>query len=258
MKRVPTSLTFSEHLEALEASGGRLAELALEAGLDVAVPTCPAWTTDALVAHQAMVHRWAAAHVRGDDPDVIPSQTEIRTSVDDLVGYYRDGHGALLATFHDAAPDLEAMTFLKDAPAPRDFWARRQAHETTIHMIDALAAVLGRQPTASEAGIAPTLAIDGVDELLRGFFTRGRSKLFDGDEYTIAVCPSDSERCWIVRVAERLTVDPADRIDEVNAVISGTSAALYLALWNRGDEVEARGRADVLDRWRAAQRVTWS
>ena len=119
------------------------------------MPTCPAWTTDALVAHQAMVHRWAAAHVRGDDPDVIPNQTEIRTTVDDLVGYYRDGHGALLATFHDAAPDLEAMTFLKDAPAPRDFWARRQAHETTIHMVDALAAVLGRLPTASEAGIAP-------------------------------------------------------------------------------------------------------
>ena len=258
---MPTSLTFSEHLDALETSGGRLAEFALEAGLDVAVPTCPAWTTDALVAHQAMVHRWAAAHVRGDDPDVIPSQTEIRTTVDDLVGYYRDGHGALLATFHDAAPDLEAMTFLKDAPAPRDFWARRQAHETTIHMVDALAAVLGRLPTASEAGIAPAVAIDGIDELLRGFFTRGRSKLYDGDEYTIAVCPTDSERRWIVRVAERLTVEPDDAAGDVevaDAVVSGTSTELYLALWNRGDEVAASGRDDVLGRWRTAQRVSWS
>ena len=258
---MPTSLTFAEHLDALETSGSRLADLAVECGLDAPVPTCPAWATDALVAHQAMVHRWAAAHVSGDDVDAVPNQTEIRTTVGDLVGYYRDGHDALLSAFRAADPDLQAMTFLKDAPAPREFWARRQAHETTIHMIDALAATLQRPPTTDEADIAPTLAIDGVDELLRGFFTRGRSKLFDGDAYTIAVCPSDSERCWIVEVAERLTVDPgdpADRIDEVNAVISGTSAALYLALWNRGDEVEARGRADVLDRWRAAQRVTWS
>ena len=57
-------------------------------------------------------------------------------------------------------------------------------------MIDALAAVLGRQPTASEADIAPAVAIDGIDELLRGFFTRGRSKLYDGEEYTIAVRPT--------------------------------------------------------------------
>lgn len=228
--------------------------------MDVPVPTCPAWATDALVAHQAMVHRWATAHVRGDDPSTVPSQTEIRTSVGDLVGYFRDGHGALLAAFRDAAPDLKAMTFLEDAPAPREFWARRQAHETTIHMIDALAASLGRSPTANEADIAPALAVDGIDELLRGFFTRGRSKLYDGDEYTIAVCPSDSERRWVVHVAERLTVEPdvsAGRVTEVEAVMSGTSAALYLALWNRGDEVEATGRGHVLDRWRTSQRVTW-
>ena len=60
---MPTSLTFAEHLEALDRSGRRLADLATEAGMDAPVPTCPAWATDALVAHQAMVHRWAAAHV---------------------------------------------------------------------------------------------------------------------------------------------------------------------------------------------------
>ena len=41
--RVPTSLTFSEHLAALESSGTRLAELAVEAGMDAPVPTCPTW-----------------------------------------------------------------------------------------------------------------------------------------------------------------------------------------------------------------------
>ena len=62
----------------------------------------------------------------------------------------------------------------------REFWARRQAHETTIHMVDAQAALLGHAPTSGEAALEVSLATDGLDELLRGFFTRGKSKLYDG------------------------------------------------------------------------------
>jgi uncharacterized protein (TIGR03083 family) len=255
---MPTSLTIAEHLEALDANGKRLAELATAAGMSAPVPTCPPWNTEALVAHQAMVHRWATAHVRGDDPDAVPKQTEIRTTVDDLIGYYREGHAALVSTLANAAPDVKALTFLNDAPAPREFWARRQAHETTIHMVDALAASLGRSPTADEAGVDTAVAVDGIDELLRGFFTRGRSKLYDGDEYTIVVHPSDSERRWSVRVAERLTVQPDDIVVDADVTFVGSAVELYLALWNRGDQMSATGRSDVVDRWRASLRVRWS
>jgi uncharacterized protein (TIGR03083 family) len=255
---MPTSLTFAEHLEALDGNGKRLADLATAAGMSAPVPTCPAWNTEALVAHLAMVHRWATAHVRNDDPDSVPNQTEIRTTIDDLVGYYRDGHTALVAALADASPDTKAMTFLNDAPAPRHFWARRQAHETTIHMVDALAASLGRLPTTDEAGVETALAVDGIDELLRGFFTRGRSKLYDGDEYSILVRPTDSDRRWTVRVAERLTVEPGDADMDADAIFVGSTAGLYLALWNRGDQMSATGRADVLAHWQAGQRIRWS
>ncbi len=259
---MPTSLTFDEHVAALEASGRRLGEYARDAGMAAPVPTCPAWAADALLAHQAMVHRWATAHVRGDDPDAVPNQTAIRTTVADLPAYYDEGLGGLLAALRAAPADLTAMTFLKDAPAPRDFWARRQAHETTIHMVDALAAKLGRAPTAEESGIEKGLAVDGIDELVRGFFTRGRSKLYDGEEYTLAVAPSDASRRWVLRVAERLTVDPGDGQDddvEPAATITAPAVDLYLALWNRGGEVDVEGgRSEVLDRWRSTQRVTWS
>jgi uncharacterized protein (TIGR03083 family) len=255
---MPTSLALEDHLAALDAAGSRLVTLAERAGLDAPVPTCPAWTVQALLAHQAMVHRWATAHVRGDDPDDIPNQTTIRDDVADLPGYYREGLAALLQALRDAPAELTAMTFLKDAPPPREFWARRQAHETTIHMVDALAAVLGRFPSASDAALDPALAADGIDELLRGFFTRGRSKLFDGEEYTIAVEASDVGRRWVLQVAERLTVLPDGTRAGAAATISGSAAQVYLALWNRSDEVEVAGRADVLERWRATQRVGWS
>ena len=258
---MPSSLRIDEHIAALETAGPRLAALAVDAGMDAPVPTCPSWTAQALLAHQAMVHRWATAHVRGDDPDAVPSQTEIRTSVADLPGYYREGLAALTAALVDAPPDLAAMTFLNDAPPPREFWARRQAHETTIHMVDALAATLGRRPTAEESDLDGSLAADGIDELVRGFFTRGRSKLYDGTEYAVAVAPTDIDRRWILRVAERLTVDPSDgrrEGDDIAATITGTTIQIYLALWNRGDEVDVTGRTEVLDHWRSTQRVRWS
>ena len=256
---VPTSLRFEQHLDALDRSGTRLVDLAVDAGMDAAVPTCPAWNVDALLAHQAMVHRWATAHVRGDDPAEVPNETDIRTTVSDLPGYYREGRAALSAALRAAPADLAAMTFLNDAPPPREFWARRQAHETTIHMVDALAAVLGRLPTAEEAGIDRSLAADGIDELLRGFFTRGRSKLYDGTEYTVAVTARDVERRWVLHVAERLTVEPGDRTEpHADATLAGAAAELYLSLWNRADEVDVTGRPDVLERWRATQRVGWS
>ena len=257
---MPTSLSIDEHLAGLDTAGHRLIELALAAGLQARVPTCPAWKVDALVAHQAMVHRWATAHVRGDDPEAVPNQTEVRDTVADLPGYYRDGLRGLLEALRDAPDDLEAMTFLKDAPSPRRFWARRQCHETTIHMVDALAAVEARLPTTGEAAVGAGVAADGIDEILRGFYTRGKSKLYDGKDFTMAVVPTDADRRWIVHVAERLTVDPGDPpvTGDAAATISGTVQALYLALWNRGDEVEVTGRPELLEHWRTNQRVTWS
>ncbi len=261
---MPTSLTFDQHLDVIRSSGDRLADLASSVDESTPVPTCPAWTIRQLLAHQTMVHRWATANITGADPETLPSQTEIASSVGDIVGYYRNGLDLLTAALAEAKPDLDARTFLNDAPAPRHFWARRQAHETTMHMVDALSATLGRSPTAAEAAIAPNVAVDGIDELLCGFFTRGRSKLFAGEEFSVLVGPTDGERGWLVRVAERLTTEPARVVgeagpagDDTAVTLTGTAAELYLGLWNRGDELAVSGRPDLLERWRAVQRVTW-
>jgi uncharacterized protein (TIGR03083 family) len=258
---MPTFLTPDEHIKALRASGERLIELATVAGLGAAVPSCPDWLVRDLVAHQSKVHRWAAANVGGDDPALVPTDAEILGSVDDLASYYRDGLAGLCLGLEEAPDDLEAMTFLNDAPAPRAFWARRQAHETTIHMADALAATLGRLPTVDEADIAPELAADGIDELLRGFFTRGRSKLYDGSEHTLDVVASDVDRRWALQIGPRLTVAPHDEPaagGAPDATIAGTAAGLYLGLWNRGTDIAVTGPSEVLDRWRTSHQVTWT
>ncbi|WP_091762411.1 maleylpyruvate isomerase family mycothiol-dependent enzyme [Pedococcus cremeus] len=142
--------SFDRHCDAIGYAAEQLCGAATSAGLEAAVPTCPEWTVRDLLAHLGMVHRWARAHVTGDRPaqevaTVLAAEAEGRAVVDP-VSWLRDGARALVAALHDAPADLQALVFLKDAPSPRDFWARRQSHETTMHAVDTLSAALGRLP----------------------------------------------------------------------------------------------------------------
>ncbi|TDD68515.1 maleylpyruvate isomerase family mycothiol-dependent enzyme [Jiangella aurantiaca] len=253
-----TRLGLDDHVTLLRHSGAALLDAAARAGLDAQVPTCPGWDVRALVTHQGMVHRWAAAHLRGErDHDTDASVAAARVAPD-LLAWFGDGLDALLATIAATPDDAEAMVFLKDAPPPRRFWARRQAHETTIHGADALAAALGRAPSAAEIAVAPELAADGVDELLTGFITRGRGKLRTGEPYTIAVRATDTGDAWLLRVEPESLTTTAGAGTPADAELSGTAAQLYLGLWNRGDELTATGRPSVLRDWRDQVRVRWS
>lgn len=261
---MPTRLSLERHVQALAASADALGAAAGRAGLDAAVPSCPAWRVRDLVAHQAMVHRWAAGNLC-DEP-FERTQTAIRAEEDDLLGYYRSGVDHLLDTLRTVADDVDAFVFLKDAPPPRRFWARRQAHETTVHAVDALGAMLGRVPSAAEAaehvGVDADLAVDGIDELLAGFIPRGRAKLATGEPFTVVVDAEDAGEAWTLSVGEERVRTTLGRGDEASmsdaTTLSGSAIALYLGLWNRGDEIVSSGRSDVLERWRDVQRVRWS
>src|SRR4029453_14764555 len=174
---MPTHLSLDQHLEALTSGGAALREAAAAAGLDPKVPTCPGWDVTDLVVHQGMVHRWAAAPLGGERAhDTAASQAEGRAAAR-LLDWYADGLAALVDTVRATPEDAEAMVFLKDAPPPRRFWARRQAHETTIHGAAGGAAPLRPRPTVADVDIDPALAADGIDELLMGFITRGKGRL---------------------------------------------------------------------------------
>lgn len=255
---MPTHLTLDRHLDALVRAGAVLHEAARVAGPHAPVPTCPGWEVTDLVAHQGMVHRWAAAHLRGDaEPDAEATQEEGRAAADPL-GWFTKGLDALVETLATTPDDAEAMVFLKDAPPPRRFWARRQAHETTIHSVDALAARLGRWPAAAEVDLAPQVAADGIDELLTGFITRGRGRLSSAEPYSMTVRTQDTGHAWTVRVSDGPVVTTVGEAESPAAVVSGSAAQLYLSLWNRADEMTTQGRSDVIQQWRAQVRIRWT
>jgi uncharacterized protein (TIGR03083 family) len=256
---VADPLPFDRCLDRIGQAASALVSRAATAGLEAAVVTCPGWSVADLVAHQGMVHRWAAASLRLDETPV-PSHPEFLASVppDRLLTWFADGARELTETLGTVDPDVPAPVILQDAPRPAHFWARRQAHETTIHSVDALSAVLGRLPSAAEVGVDPDLAQDGIDELLTGFFPRGRSKLAELAPLTLAVTPSDSQRAWTVRVDDERLTTIRERRPDADATFAGTAVQLYLGLWNRGAEVTATGRPGTLEAWRAVQRVRWS
>jgi len=246
-------LDFSECMEGIRNALAGFVSHARKAGLDAPVPTTPEWTVRDLVVHQGMVHRWATAHVLGKKTDPEPIHAEGMAAPDPVI-WLHDGGLDLIRALQGAPPDLEAMVFLKNAPAPRQFWARRQCHETTIHSVDAQSAALGRFPRAADTEITRQIALDGIDELLNGFLTRGKSSLRSEKPLRLAIRPSDLTRSWLVHVSGEPPVVEQDSDERADLVLEAPAETLYLALWNRTDEV--RGKA--YDFWRSTATVSWA
>ncbi|MFW5418338.1 maleylpyruvate isomerase family mycothiol-dependent enzyme [Nocardiopsis sp. CNT-189] len=250
-------MDIADHIDALAAQGPMLADAAHRAGPGAPVPPCPGWTVRDLLAHTGAVHRWARAQLRagaGDEP-LTPERRrgEFPAPEDaDLTGWYLDGHGALLdalAHYAEHRPGLEAFTFLPGAPSALAFWARRQAHETAVHRVDAELAAGG--PVTP---LPPAFAADGVDELLNGFLSRpGRARA--PVPRSIAVQATDADCAHRVELspdgARTAGAGPAD------VRITAPAHDLYLVLWNRAEPRpgQADGDPDALKAWREAARV---
>ena len=256
----PSTVPAVLDLETLGDGLGRAATVlranAMAAGLDTDVPTCPGWTVRRLVAHVGMAHRWAAGHISGSPVDTPEALEEAAMSEPDLLGWFDHGATALLQAIVDAPDDLTAFVFLKNAPPAKVFWTRRQCHETTIHAADALAARLGRPPRRDETWISEEVALDGIDELLRGFVPRRSQGIHPPDETVVVVRPDGSPVAWRLEMGpdhpvEVTVVEEASpaAYGIVDREISGHPVDVYLQLWNRSDHVDPW--------WRDLVAITW-
>jgi len=255
---VTTSLTTDAHLDVVAARVDVMASVAARTDPGTVVPTCPQWVLRDLVVHQGGVHRWATAHVVGAaDIDSAPMFVAPE-GADQLAAWLRRGADELLTALRSAPDDLNAVRFLKDAPAPRAFWARRQAHEMTIHSVDAQSAELGRTIAAHESGIAHEVAVDGLDELVAGFVPRGTTRLRHHEPVRISIAPTDSDVGYTVDVSSEPPFTRSGIDTDADLTVRGTARQLYLGLWNRGDEIDVSGRTELLDAWRRQMRIRWS
>ncbi|MEU5531803.1 maleylpyruvate isomerase family mycothiol-dependent enzyme [Streptomyces sp. NPDC020362] len=237
----------AEFLQTLDREGRLLAAAAARAGTDAKLPTCPEWQVGDLLRHTGAVHRWAAAFVAdghtaprplGDAPDLDGAE---------LVAWYRDSHRLLVDTLDAAPADVECWTFHPaPCPSPLAFWTRRQAHETTVHRYDAEAARGG-----AASPIATDFAADGIDELLRGFHARSRSRVRTERPRVLRVRAVDGgvDAVWTVRLSAEPPVALRDGSGEAEAELAGPADRLYLALWNRVPVPSVTGDPSLATLW---------
>ena len=255
---MPTFLSEQQHLDGLTFAAGALARYAHAAGLHAPVPTCPDWTVRDLLAHQGTVHRWAAATLRGQESDTAVFEAE-GLAASDPVGWLEAGAQELSSTLRRVPADVTAPVFLKDPPASRAFWARRQCHETTIHAADALSAELGHAPSAINFPISAELAADGIDELLTGFLPRSRSGVHSERPTTLVIAPDDRDERWHMAISAAPVVTtrhPGGPAVEGDWTIRGSAAELYLRLWHRLDISEDAAAWPA--GWHENFRINWS
>ncbi|MFF0474768.1 maleylpyruvate isomerase family mycothiol-dependent enzyme [Streptomyces sp. NPDC004284] len=245
----------TEYVEVLEAAGRGLADAAAEAGLDADVPTCPGWQVRDLVRHIAMVHRWAATHVAEAHTEYVPPGGQTTLDGEELLAHYREGHVLLVTALREAPESLECWSFFP-APSPLAFWARRQAHETAVHRVDAESALAG-----GPGPLDPAFAADGIDELLVCFHARDRSRVRTDEPRTLRVRTTDTGDVWTVR----LTATEPPRTERggpgadgpADTELSGPAEKLYLTLWNRLplDAVTVTGDEELARLWRETSAV---
>ncbi|WP_394438497.1 maleylpyruvate isomerase family mycothiol-dependent enzyme [Streptomyces sp. SGAir0957] len=242
----------AEHLHVLDTEGRRLAAAAEQAGVDAKVPTCPGWQIRDLVRHTGMVHRWAAAFVAEGHQEPHPDGGLPDLDGEELLDWFRRGHTYLVDTLTQAPPSVACWSFLP-APSPLAFWARRQAHETTVHRVDAQSALA----TAPDP-IAEDVAVDGIEELLLGMHARKKSRVRSEAPKVLRVRATDADATWTVRITQDPPATEHGAAGEADCELAGPAARLYLSLWNRLPFPSLTGDASVAALWRERSAITWS
>ena len=241
-------MDFAIWMDALREEGQRMAEVTEQVSPGAPVPSCPDWVVRDLVRHTGWVDRWAGLVISegrleppSDRREPIPAGWPPDTR---LVDWFREGHECVVRALESAPADLRCWTIM-DAPAPRDFWARRQAHETSIHRVDA------ELVAGSLSGFDPMHAADGLDELLVWFIGRPGRGPGAPRNMTLAVRATDVDREWTVTFGPQSSYGRRGT-GEADCTVSGKAADLYPCLWSRtpvgGLRVE--GDASVLEQWR--------
>jgi uncharacterized protein (TIGR03083 family) len=242
------------HIDTLRAEGEHMVAAVAVADPDSPVPTCPDWVVRDLVRHTGAVHRWATGYVTTGMTEPSSAGLDEVPADGDLVRWLQQGCTDLVRALVDAPDDLQCWTFLA-APSPRAMWARRQAHETAIHRVDAQLAT-----GAPVTPCAPAFAADGIDELLLLFVPRRSAKLRTDRPASLAVRCSDVDAAWLLRMdADGVTATSTAGDDDVRAdcTVGGAAVDLYLALWHRAaaDDLVRAGDRAVLDQFSAGVRI---
>jgi uncharacterized protein (TIGR03083 family) len=235
--------SYNELVAAVRQEGEGIVS-ATRQGLQLTVPTCGEWTLRDLSQHVGSIYAYVSRIVgerltsspgeRPAAPDDVDPVEFLAHSLDELVEALAGCEPATPVWNWSAEPDEAA------------FWARRMAHESSVHRFDAQRAHGVAQPVDAD------MAADGLDELIEVIAPRAIGRNGVDGEHTYAFHATD-EGEWTLR----LTAEALERLATVKApdvTARGTASALFLAACNRvpWSSLEIDGDTEALDLWSRA------
>lgn len=249
-------LEIDDFINTLRIEGGNLLAAAATAGLNARVPSCPKWDVRELIRHIGGVHHWAAKQVgerrTGEISGKLVDIVGGWPADDELLAWAAHQHTTLVGTFEHADRSFPYWTWFS-ATTPFTMWTRRQAHETSIHRVDAELAA------GSVSPFAPDFAADGVDELLLGMLGNRRKKLSVSAPQKLHLHATDISRTWTVIMSPKGFETYTNQHADGDCRVVGSAAALYRTVWHRNqDDIEVLGDASVLEAWWENVKPAWS
>ncbi|KJK52800.1 hypothetical protein UK23_02205 [Lentzea aerocolonigenes] len=234
-----------DYVAQIETQASLMRSAALKAGADAPVPSCPEWTVLKLVRHMAEVHTWAAQAVVTAPEAGRPEWVKAPRDFDEALSWWDTGLSLLLERLRETPADRPAWTF--DHSSRAAFWSRRQAHETSIHRLDAELAIGHELPALV---FDPEFAADGIDEYLTVLVAR-RIELGAPVSATgrILVHAADAGRAWDVTLAEGkplVVTDVHDSAFDADATLAGGADAVYRAVYARPNHAIVSGDESLL------------
>lgn len=243
-------LNAQTYLEHIRRDGERIAQV-VKGHLDAEVPSCPGNTVESLLMHICGVCLfWTSALERNGPPD--PDWSRMSG---DMLAAYESVFRSFVDELSGRDPDEETWVWGYD-PHVR-FWYRRAAQELSIHRWDFENAIAQPLP------IDPTLAADGVEELLEQFGPKppdhpnieGAAQRFGGDGERLRLEATDIDKAWTITARpERFDVEPEGESD---VIARGTASDLNLFVWGRvgQDRLDATGETSLLNRWQERVKI---
>jgi len=230
------------------------------ADLSATVPTCPEWSLEQLVRHTGGALRWVELIVRTRAQEEVPDDQvplgEGPEDADGLDAWLAETGEMLVATLREAGPDAKVWSW---AGIPTSgFWARRMAHELTVHRADATLAA--GQPYE----VAPEVAADAIDEWLQIVEFAMRTMPHDetrelkGPGRSIHLHATDGtpelNAEWIVELTDDVIVWRRGH-EKATVALRGPLTAVLLAFYRRlpldSPELEVLGERELLEFWLA-------
>ena len=235
---------FDAYLDEIRGQAAALRAAATEAGPNADVPTAPGWNVHRLVRHIARVHNWVVLSLDADPEGERPVAERPPEDWDGVLAFWDEQLAAMLDRFRRRGPDAPARTL--HGAGTTAFWARRQAHETAIHRLDAEHAAHG--DVVDHLVFDPEFAADGIDEVLNLIIDRPARA-----SGTVLYHAADAGRAWLVTATAgepphctELAGDVDTGLDTDGSVV-GTADAVYRAVWKRPSHAVIGGDRALVD-----------